>query len=180
MNMDFPSNPFVGQTQYLNNKYWVWDGSAWRVNNLVLSQKPTLLRVDGNDAASTDTSVGTTQEAESAIIEPLVEGYTENYIDCGVVGSSFTFVINSATIIRVQLTPSTPCTFTMPTAVAGKSFVVMLKQAASGVTTATFTNVKWNDLGTPTVTAIASRMDIFSFVSDGTNWYGAVSQGYTP
>jgi len=69
----------------------------------------------------------------------------------------------------------------MPTATAGKSFILLLKQAATtGGGTATFTGVKFNVVGTPTMTATAGRMDIFSFVSDGTNWYGSASQGYTP
>jgi hypothetical protein len=69
----------------------------------------------------------------------------------------------------------------MPTATAGKSFVLLLKQAAStGNGTATFTSVKWNNAGTPTVTATAGKMDIFSFFADGTNWYGTYTQGYTP
>ena len=33
----------------------------------------------------------------------------------------------------------------------------------------------------PTITSTASRQDIFSFFSDGTNWYGTtVGQNYTP
>jgi hypothetical protein len=68
----------------------------------------------------------------------------------------------------------------MPTATAGKSFILLLKQAAStGNGTATFTGVKYTATA-PTVTATAGKMDIFSFVADGTNWYGSVSQGYTP
>jgi hypothetical protein len=69
----------------------------------------------------------------------------------------------------------------MPTATAGKSFILLLKQAAStGNGTATFTGVKYSVAGTPVVTATAGKMDIFSFVTDGTNWYGNVVQGYTP
>jgi hypothetical protein len=56
-----------------------------------------------------------------------------------------------------------------------------LKQAATtGNGTATFTGVKWNSAGAPTITATAGKMDILTFVSDGTNWYGSYSQGYTP
>jgi hypothetical protein len=32
----------------------------------------------------------------------------------------------------------------------------------------------------PTITATAGKMDILTFVSDGTNWYGSISQNYTP
>jgi hypothetical protein len=70
----------------------------------------------------------------------------------------------------------------MPTpATAGKSFILLLKQPASGTaTTATFTDVKFNASGAPTITATVGKMDILTFVSDGTNWYGSYSQGYTP
>jgi hypothetical protein len=30
------------------------------------------------------------------------------------------------------------------------------------------------------VTSTAGRMDILSFVSDGTNWYGSFTQNFTP
>jgi hypothetical protein len=69
----------------------------------------------------------------------------------------------------------------MPTATAGKSFILLLKQDGTGSRTATFTGVKYSAVaGTPTVTAAAGKMDIFSFVADGTNWYGNVVQGFTP
>jgi hypothetical protein len=69
----------------------------------------------------------------------------------------------------------------MPTATAGKSFVLLLKQAAAtGNGTATFTGVKWGTAGAPTITATAGKMDILTFIADGTNWYGSIAQGYTP
>jgi hypothetical protein len=69
----------------------------------------------------------------------------------------------------------------MPSAVAGKSFILMLKQAATtGNGTATFTGVKWGGGGAPTITATAGKMDILSFFSDGVNWYGSAAAGYTP
>jgi hypothetical protein len=89
--------------------------------------------------------------------------------------------LTNGTIQTATLTASTACTFTMPTATAGKSFVLLLKQAATtGNGTATFTGVKWNNVGAPTITATAGKMDILTFVADGTNWYGSFSQGYTP
>jgi hypothetical protein len=68
----------------------------------------------------------------------------------------------------------------MPTATAGKSFTLLLKQPAAGsATTATFTGVKWGTAGAPTITATLGKLDILAFVADGTNWYGTASQGYT-
>ncbi len=106
--------------------------------------------------------------------------YTETIVASGTVGASATLAITAGTILTATLTSATPCTFTMPTATAGKSFTLLLKQPASGtVTTATFTGVKWNSGGAPTITATLGRLDILAFVADGTNWYGTASQGYT-
>lgn len=112
---------------------------------------------------------------------PTVSGYTESVTAVGTVSSSATISIASGTVITATLTASTACTFTMPTVAAGQSFILLLKQAAStGNGTATFTGVKWGTSGAPTITATAGKMDILSFVSDGTNWYGNITQGYTP
>jgi hypothetical protein len=67
----------------------------------------------------------------------------------------------------------------MPTASAGKSFLLVLSQAPStGSGTATFTGVLWAGGTAPTVTAAAGSVDMLSFVADGTNWYGAVTQDF--
>lgn len=107
--------------------------------------------------------------------------YTETVTAVGTVTTTSTLSIAAGTVLTATLTASTACTFTMPTATAGKSFILLLKQAAAtGNGTATFTSVKWNSAGAPTITATAGKMDILTFVADGTNWYGSYSQGYTP
>lgn len=112
---------------------------------------------------------------------PTVTNYVESLVAIGTVTSSHTFNLSTGTVQTATLTASTACTFTMPTATAGKSFILLLKQAATtGNGTATFSGVKWSGAGTPVVTATAGKMDIFTFVSDGTNWYGSYTQGYTP
>ena len=134
--------------------------------------------------APTGDVVGTTDTqglTNKTLTNPTVTNYVESVVAIGTVTSAHTLVLTSGTVQTATLTASTACTFTMPTATAGKSFILLLKQAAStGNGTATFTSVKYNSVGTPTVTATAGKMDIFSFVADGTNWYGSVSQGYTP
>jgi hypothetical protein len=113
--------------------------------------------------------------------DTTVAAYTETVVALGTVTTTKTLSITAGTVQTATLTASTGCTFTMPSATAGKSFILMLKQAATtGGGTATFTSVKWNSTGTPTATSTAGKMDIFTFVSDGTNWYGSASQGYTP
>ena len=110
-----------------------------------------------------------------------VAAATETAVALGTVTSTATIAITAGTIITATLTASTACTFTMPAVGAGKSFTLLLKQAATtGNGTATFTSVKWPAGTAPTVTATAAKMDILTFVSDGTNWYGSIAQNFTP
>ena len=157
-----PSGDTVGttDTQTLTNKTIAYSSN-------------TLTDVVGVNATQTLTA--------KTLTNPTITNYVETVVAIGTVSSSHTLSLTSGTVQTATLTASTACTFTMPTATAGKSFILLLKQAAStGNGTATFTGVKFNVVGTPTMTATAGRMDIFSFVSDGTNWYGSASQGYTP
>jgi hypothetical protein len=120
-------------------------------------------------------------DTSPTINNQTVTNYVESVVAIGTVTSSNTLSLTNGTVQTATLTASTACTFTMPTATAGKSFVLLLKQAAStGNGTATFTSVKWGTSGAPTITATAGKMDILTFISDGTNWYGSIAQGYTP
>jgi hypothetical protein len=112
---------------------------------------------------------------------PTVTNYVEAVVAIGTVTTTNTIALTNGTVQTATLTASTACTFTMPTATAGKSFVLLLKQAATtGNGTATFTDVKFGTAGAPTITATAGKMDILTFIADGTNWYGSIAQGYTP
>ena len=120
-------------------------------------------------------------DTSPTVNNPTVTNYVESVVAIGTVSSSNTIALTNGTVQTATLTASTACTFTMPTATAGKSFVLLLKQAAStGNGTATFTGVKWGTSGAPTITATAGKMDILTFIADGTNWYGSIAQGYTP
>lgn len=134
--------------------------------------------------AATDTLVnlGSSQTLTSkTLTNPTVNNYTEGVVAIGTVTTASTLSLTNGTVQTATLTASTACTFTMPTATAGKSFILLLKQAATtGAGTATFTSVKWGTAGAPTITSTAGKMDILTFVSDGTNWYGSIAQGYTP
>jgi hypothetical protein len=98
------------------------------------------------------------------------------------------FTANSSTAITLALTNGTVqiitltgnATITMPTAVSGKSFILFLRQDATGSRSVTWSTVNWPSGTAPTVTGTASKQDIYSFFSDGTSWYGVVvGQNYT-
>ena len=159
------------------------DGSVGGISNTAII---------GNIISSQITSVANTQitgNIVSSQISPnltlngntTVTSYVEAVVAIGTVTTASTISLANGTVQTATLTASTACTFTMPTATAGKSFVLLLKQAAStGNGTATFTGVKFGTAGAPTITATAGKMDILTFIADGTNWYGSISQGYTP
>jgi hypothetical protein len=105
-------------------------------------------------------------------------------------GSSYTeapFSANSSTAITINLANGTlqiitltgSATITMPAAVSGKSFTMLLKTGAGGYAVI-WSTVNWPNGTAPTITSTASKMDKLVFTSDGTNWYGSVAgQAYT-
>ena len=132
------------------------------------------IRIDanGNFLLGTTTSPTGTKE--------LVLGgdYIEGVVAIGNSGTTQTLSLANGTFQTVTLTGN--CTFTMPTAVAGKSFILMLVQDATGGRSASFTSVKWPSGTAPTITTTASTgFDIISFFSNGTNWYGSAIQSFS-
>jgi len=124
---------------------------------------------------SGDAVLATTPTVQNPTINGYVEGVTSV-----TVASNYTISIAASTVIIVQLTSNTPCTFTMPALQAGKSFALYLKQPLTGtpVSTATFTGAVWSGGSAPSLNNTFGRLDIFSFVSDGVKWYGNVSKNY--
>ena len=105
--------------------------------------------------------------------------YTETVLSAN---SSTAITLNitaNGTVQVITLTGS--ATITMPAAVAGKSFIMFLKQDGTGSRTVNWSTVYWPGGTAPTITSTASKMDIYSFFSDGSKWYGTtVGQNYTP
>jgi len=123
------------------------------------------------------TLAGTETFTNKTLTNPTVTNYVETVQSLGTVGATSTLSLTTGTILTASLTGGTPCTFTMPTVTtAGKSFILILTQASVNMTTATFTGVKWTYGTPPVVSATASAVDIFSFVSNGTSWYGTYAQ----
>lgn len=94
-------------------------------------------------------------------------------------GTSYTVTITNGTLFNLTLTGN--CTFTFPTATAGRQFTLLLKQDGTGSRTITWpSSVRWAGGTAPTITATAAKTDVISFVADGTYWLGFVGgQNYT-
>jgi len=133
----------------------------------------------GTGVASSTGTVAVVLSTSPTILTPTISGYVESVAALGTVTGTATIVITAGTVVTATLTASTPCTFAMPTSpTAGNSFILLLTQAATGMTTATFTGVKWPGGTVPTITATASAVDILSFVYIGTSWYGNAAQAF--
>jgi hypothetical protein len=125
--------------------------------------------------ASIATYTGTETLTNKTLTNPTVTNYLESVVAIGNSGTSQTLSLTNGTVQTVTMTGN--CTFTMPTATAGKSFILIVNTGA-GSYTGTFTSVKWPSNTAPTLTTTASRWDILTFVADGTNWYGTYAQAF--
>ena len=133
-----------------------------------------------NAVAGTDyvTPTGTETLSGKTLTNPTVTNYVETPYSANS-STAITLDLANGTVQIITLTGS--ATITMPTATSGKSFIMYLKQDGTGSRTVTWSTVKWAGGTAPTITATASKQDIYSFFADGTNWYGVtVGQNYTP
>ena len=125
----------------------------------------------------TNKTLTTPTIATPVLTNPTITAYLETAP--AIVNSSTTQTISlaSGTVLSYTLTGS--CTFTMPTATSGTSFIVRLIQDATGSRTATFTSVKWPSGTAPTITTTASTgVDVLSFVCIASVWYGTYAQAF--
>jgi hypothetical protein len=122
------------------------------------------------------TLAGSETFTNKTLTNPTVTNYVETLYAANT-STAITVALTNGTVQQLTLTGN--ATITMPTAVAGKSFIIMLKQDGTGSRTVTWSTVVWGGGTAPTITSTASKQDIYSFFSDGTNWYGAtIGQNY--
>ena len=114
-------------------------------------------------------SMGGQTISSSVLSNPTITNYVETLYTANT-STAITISLANGTVQQLTLTAN--ATITMPTVAAGKSFIVMLKQDATGSRTVTWSTVSWPSATAPTITSTASKQDMYSFFSDGTNWYG--------
>lgn len=161
-------------------------GSIVRATSPALTTPTGIVKADVG-LGNVDNTSNATERAATATLggktltNPTVTNYVETAQTKATVTTAKTLDPTTGTVIPLQLTASTACIVAMPTAAAGKSLLVPVYQAlTTGAGTVTFTGVKWAGGTAPTMTSTAAKMDLFSFWSDGTVWFGTVAQNFTP
>jgi uncharacterized protein (AIM24 family) len=178
---------------------WLADGGAWGTNNLTVGRNGSTIEGVAQDLVCDITGVGvqmlydgTTWQVYAqagafgnsftgtgsvvlatspTITNPTITGYTETTVTANT-STAYTIDIANGTLQILTLTGN--CTYTFPTATAGKSFTLFQKQDATGSRTVTWpASVKWPANTAPTITSTASKGDKFVFTADGTYWWGS-------
>jgi hypothetical protein len=127
--------------------------------------------------ATGTTSTNLVFSTTPTLTNPTVTNYVETLYSANT-STALTIDLANGTVQKLTLTAN--ATLTMPTAVAGKSFIIILAQDATGGRSVTWTTVSWPSATAPTITSTLSKKDLYSFFSDGTSWYGAtIAQNYT-
>ena len=123
------------------------------------------------------TLAGSETFTNKTLTNPTITAYLETAPAIVNSSTSQTIALASGTVLSYTLTGN--CTFTMPTATSGTSFIVRLIQDGTGSRTATFTGVKWPGGTAPTITTTASTgVDVISFVCIASVWYGNAAQAF--
>jgi hypothetical protein len=179
-----PSYGKIGLTTHVSGILPVANGgtgaSTLTANNVLLGNGTSAVQfVAPSTSGYMLVSNGTTWTSSNTITSTILsaptinDGYTEETVTANT-STAYTVSLANGTFQILTLTGN--CTFTFPTATAGQSFMMFLKQDATGSRTVTWpATVKWPSSTAPTITATASKGDKFVFTADGTNWLGSVA-----
>jgi hypothetical protein len=152
------------------------DGTSGQVISTNGSGALSFISASSGDVTLTGTQTLTNKTIEAGT---FTNGYTE---EVATANTSTAYTIDLANGSVQILTLTGNCVYTFPTPVAGKSFILIQKQDATGSRTVTWpASVDWPSAIAPTLTATASKADKFVFTAiDGSNWLGSVAgQSYT-
>jgi hypothetical protein len=199
--ISFPESPAIGTVFESGTRIWEWDGQAWvsltpqydlgptgptgvrgaggvRGNRgPVGAEGPPLPIQEFNNGRALSASSATTLIWGNTFTgfdftEPILKDTHSKYFQISTGVSVVNISLANGTFQKMTLGTGNTL-FIAPTLAAGKKFILVLAQAAGGGT-ATWSGIKWPADAAPTITATASKVDIFEFYCDGLFWYASI------
>lgn len=134
----------------------------------------TLPSADGTSGQLLTTNGSGALSFTNTLTTPTINGgYTEQYYSTSTSGS-VTISLANGSVQLFTITGTT--TFTFPSATNGVSFMLFIRQDATGSRAVNWPGtVYWPSGTTPTLTTTASRMDKFVFTAANGTWTGSVA-----
>jgi hypothetical protein len=89
--------------------------------------------------------------------------------------SNTTLDLSSGNVLELVLISNTNLAFTNPKV---GTYIIKIKQDATGNHLLTFPTIKWSDQSAPTITAAANATDLITLIYDGTDFYASCLQNF--
>ena len=160
-----------------------WNGVAVAVNRGGTGASAASITAFNNitgytaSGATGTTSTNLVFSTQPTLTNPTVTNYTETNFTATVTGNAITLSLANGTFQTITTMVGANAV-TLPAVGAGKSLTVQVLYASTP-TTLTFAtpsgSLKWPGGTAPTATLTNTKVDIYAFISDGTNWYGVQS-----
>jgi hypothetical protein len=129
------------------------------------------------DASDGTFLLDTAADLNNNNITEIKQACFNGVIDDGNSSTADTIDWSTGSIHKSTLTGNVTYTFTAPTGVSRLTLLIYTGGSAYTVTWPAA--VKWTGGTAPTITTTASKVDICTFLYDGTNYWGTYSQNYT-
>ena len=89
--------------------------------------------------------------------------------------STTTLDLSTGNVLQVVLTGTTTLAFTNPKI---GTYIIKIKQDATGYRTLNFPTIKWSDAAVPTITTTPNAVDLITLIYDGVDYYGSCLQNF--
>jgi hypothetical protein len=123
------------------------------------------------------TLAGSETFTSKTLTNPTITNYTETNFTATVTSNAITLSLTNGTFQTITTMVGANA-ITLPSPAAGKSLTVQVVYASTP-TSLSFSSpsgaLKYPGGTTPTATLTNTKVDIYAFISDGTNWYGIQS-----
>jgi hypothetical protein len=123
----------------------------------------------------------TNSSGNKVLVNPAITGYVETVSYQTVIGNALTISLDNGSFQSIS-TMAGANAITLPRSTSAGKNVTLLINYVNTPTSLTFATtlgtIKWNGATTPTPTLTNGKIDFYTFVSDGVNWYGLQSANY--